>query len=294
MAEPSKTLVLLGVDLIDGLRDEVKAGMTVVVKDGVISAIGNKDELSIPQGAKVLDLTGKTIIPGLIDAHLHLAQSGVDDFTKPYAEKMTTKLKRNSYLTLKSGVTTVRNMPGGSGFSITKFRDKVNSGEIPGPRILASGPALAPSYGYFSLKRFFPPNPLLTSILSRIFGAHGLSIDVDTPEQAVEAVRKLKDIGVDFIKTVTPGAYIPFAERDPDYKEQLVKKGLSQQTIEASMKPEVLQAIVKEAHKQGLGVAAHSICWLDGFKEAVRAGVNSLEHTPLELIDDDSHCTVNR
>lgn len=291
MAEMYKNnhkLVLKNMDLIDGICDSVKKNVSVIIENGIISQIGSVNELHIPENFHSLELTGKTVIPGLIDAHLHLSQSGVDDFTRPYAESMNTKLKRNAYLTLKSGVTTVRNMPGGSVNSVLKFREKVKQGKELGPRILASGPALAPSYGYFSLKRFFPSNPVIMYILSKLFGAHGLAIDVDTTEEAKIAVNKLKKLGVDFVKTVTPGSYIPFADKEEGLTEELMKKGLKREMIESSMKPEVLRAIVEEAHKQGLKVAAHTISWPEDLKEAVKVGLDSIEHTPLGLMDDET------
>jgi len=286
--ESANILVLKGINLIDGLNDKIKADTTIIVQDGIITDIGKESETFIPQQAKVLDLFGKTVIAGLIDSHLHLSQSGVDDFVRPYAERMNTKLRRNAYITLKSGVTTVRNMPGGVANCVLKFREKVKQSKVLGPRILASGPALAPSYGYFSLKRFFPSNSVIMFILSRIFGAHGLAIDVDSQEEARQAVKKLKKHGVDFIKTVTPGAYIPFVEKDKEFKDELLKKGLKLEMLEASMKPEVLRTIVEEAHKEGLKVAAHTICWPEDVKEAVKEGVDSIEHTPLGLMDDET------
>ncbi|MBV1756460.1 MAG: amidohydrolase family protein [Dethiosulfatibacter sp.] len=281
-------LVLKGANLIDGVRDTIKLDMAIIIRDGIITDIGKESEILIPPQAKELDISGKTVIAGLIDSHLHLAQSGVDDFVKPYAERMSTKLARNSRITIQSGVTTVRNMPGGSGNQIFKFKENVKQGKVVGPRILASGPALVPSYGYFSLKRFFPPNPIAIGILSRIFGAHGLSVDVDTQEEAKEMVKKLKRDGVDFIKTITPGAHISFIEKDHELKDELVKLGFKTEIIEASMKPEVLRSIVQEAHNEGLKVAAHTISWPKDLKEAAKAGVDSIEHTPLGLMDDET------
>ncbi|MTI67991.1 MAG: amidohydrolase family protein [Firmicutes bacterium] len=268
--ENSKAMVLKNINLVDGLSNELKKDMTIIIKEGKITGIGKDNKTTIPHDANALKLSGKTVIPGLIDAHLHLLQSGVDDFMKPYAESAYKKLKRNSFINLKSGITTVRNIPGGFGYSALKFRDKINEGKILGPRILTSGPALAPSNGYFSLKQYITSNTLMLFILSRIFRAHGLSIDVDSKEEGREVVRKLKRKGVDFIKTVTPGSFIPFAEKDEKLKEELLEEGMKLEQIKASMKPEVLKEIVNEAHKQGLKVAVHTISWPDDFKKAVK------------------------
>jgi imidazolonepropionase-like amidohydrolase len=284
----SGVLVLSGINVIDGVSYEIQEDMVIVTKDGIITDIGKKKDIMLPDNASILNLPGKTVIPGLIDAHLHLTQSGVEDFMLPFAERMSTKLKRNALINLKAGITTVRNMPGGSGNSILRFRDRVNRGKVLGPRILASGPALSTAYGYFSLKMFIPLNRIMILIISHIFGANGLSMDVDTKEEAKKAVQKLKKRGVDFIKTVSPGANMPFSEKDTTHKDELLKLGLKQEVIEASMKQEVLEAIVEEAHNVGYKVAVHNICWPEGFKAAVMAGADSIEHTPLGLMDDET------
>ena len=82
--ESSEVTVLQNMALFDGVSDKIKKDLIVIVEDGIIADIGEKDEVSIPQYANILDLSEKTVIPGLIDSHLHLLQSGVDDFRKPY------------------------------------------------------------------------------------------------------------------------------------------------------------------------------------------------------------------
>ena len=156
------------------------------------------------------------------------------------------------------------------------------------PRILISGPALSAPYGYFSIRMFIPLNKVLTIIFSYIFGANGLSIDVDSKEEARKSVFKLKKKGVDFIKTVSTGAFVGFTEKDNNLKEELIRLGMKKEIIEAGMKKEILEAIVEEAHNAGLKVAVHNICWTEGFKDTVRAGADSIEHTPLGLLDDET------
>jgi imidazolonepropionase-like amidohydrolase len=179
-------------------------------------------------------------------------------------------------------------MPGSFGYSILKFRDQVNKGIHIGPRIFASGPALAAPYGYFSVKRFIPAPPPLLSILSVIFGAQGLSIDVESPQGVPEIIKKLKKDGVDFIKTTTPGTYLSLIENNPESRDFYIKRKVDSRLLDASMKPEVLKAIVKCSHDEGLKVSVHSICLPESIKQSVEAGVDSIEHTPLGLLDEDT------
>lgn len=284
----SDIIVIQGISMFDGVKDELQKEKTIVAKNGIITEIGNKDEINIPDNSKILDFAGMTVIPGLIDSHVHLTQSGVDDYMRPFAERMITKLRRNAYLTLKSGITTVRNMPGGSSSSVFSFKNKIDQNKITGPRMLVCGPALSPPYGYFSLKMFIPLNKLMVFIISHIMGAHGLSIDIDSKDAATKAVKRLKGRNVDFIKTVSPGSAIPFADRDEKLKEELLQMGVRPKVVEAGMKEEILQVIVRESHSNGLKVAVHNVCWPEGFKAAVMAGADSLEHTPLGLLDEET------
>lgn len=284
----SDLLVINNVNIVDLLNRAVHENSTIICRGGRISEIGPSSSLSIPENATVIELPGRYIIPGLIDSHVHLAHPGVDDYGRVSIKTIKKKYLRHSYLTLKSGVTTIRNMPGSFGYSILKFRDQVNKGIYVGPRIFASGPALAAPYGYFSLKRFIPAPPFLLSILSVIFGAHGLSIDVERPQEVVEIIKKLKKKGVDFIKTTTPGTNLSLLENDPESRDFYIKRKVDSRLLDASMDPEVLKTIVKCAHEEGLKVSVHSICLPAGIKQAVEAGVDSIEHTPLGLLDEET------
>jgi len=281
MRKNTNVLVITGVNIIDVLRKTVHENSTIICVDGRIKSIAPADSSPFAENAEVLNLPGKYVLPGLIDAHVHLALSSVDDMGKFTTESMTKRYLRNSLLTLQSGVTTVRNMPGRYGSSIFKFRDKVNAGKYIGPRILASGQALVPSYGYFSIKGYIPAPAIIRKALSIVFGAHGLSIDVDTSEEVPGVVRKLKKAGVDFIKTTTPGSAFDIM---PEIRETLRGKA-DPRILDAGMKPEVLEAIVKCAHSEGLKVAAHTMALPEHVKQGVNAGLDSIEHTPFGIID---------
>ena len=237
---------------------------------------------------EILDVRSMYIIPGLIDSHVHLAQPGVDDYGRIFTESITKKYIRHSHQTIKSGVTTIRNMPGAYGYSIFKFRNKVNKGKYIGPRILASGPALSVPYGYFSLKRFIPAPSCLVNILSYIFGAHGLSIDVLNPNDVKKTIKRLKRKGVDFIKTTTPGTLLSLIDDQPNSRDYYIKRGVNSQVIDANMNIDILSSIIKYAHDEGLKVSTHLICLPENFKEAAELGVDSIEHTPIGYIDDET------
>ena len=284
--QKAKLLVLKDVDLIDGNMDNIQKNMVIIIRNGIIEKIRKYGELEIPKGGQIITLSGKTVIPGLIDSHVHLCQSGVDDFMKPFAERLITKFKRNCLITIRSGVTTVRNMPGVRGYRIFKYRKKVAQGKIVGPRILASGPAITTPYSYFSILSFLPFSPFVRFFIERLFGVRGLSIDVNNEKEAKEIVRRLKKEGVDFIKTITPGSpYYPFAKEEK-MKLELLQKGLKKEQIEASMQPKILKAITEEAYQLNLKVACHNIYRPEEFYEAVVAGANSIEHSPIGLMSE--------
>lgn len=94
--------------------------------------------------------------------------------------------------------------------------------------------------------------------------------------------------GVDFIKTTTQGTHLPLIENDPESREFYIKRKVDPRLLDANMKSEVLKAIVKCAHDEGLKVSVHSICLPSGIKDAVESGVDSIEHTPIGLIDEET------
>ena len=138
-----------------------------------------------------------------------------------------------------------------------------------------------PSYGYFSIKGYIPAPAIIRKVTGIVFGAHGLSIDVDTPEAVPGVVRKLKKAGVDFIKTTTPGSAFDVM---PEIRESLRGK-VDPRILDAGMKPEVLEAIVKCAYSEGLKVAAHTMALPEHIKQGVNAGLDSIEHTPFGIVD---------
>lgn len=237
----SGTMIASAVILIDGER---------------ITAAGS--ELAIPAGAQVIDLGNKTVLPGLIDMHTHLTGDPQDAGYAVVAKsvpRMTMTGAKNARLTLQAGFTTVRNL-GAEGYSDIGLRDAINDGEMPGPRIAASGPAMGITGGHCDDTMHAPE-----------YKSVGLGV-ADGTEEALKVTRRIIKYGADVIKICATGGVLSFGD-DPR---------TSQYTQEE------LKAIISDAHRLGRKVAAHAHGG-DGIKLAVLAGVDSIEHG--SYIDDE-------
>ena len=228
----------------------------VLIADDRITAAGSK--LAIPSGAQVIDLGDKTLLPGLIDMHTHLTGNPEDAGYASVAisvPRATLTGARNALRTLNAGFTTVRNV-GAEGYADIGLRDAINAGDVPGPRISASGPALSISGGHCDDTMHAPEYKIQ---------AEGVADGVD---EVIKRTRQIIKYGADVIKVCATGGVLSFGD-DPR---------ASQYTLEE------MKAIVGEAHRLGRKVAAHAHGG-DGIRLAVLAGVDSIEHG--SYIDDE-------
>lgn len=206
---------------------------------------------TIPDDATVIDLSKQYILPGFMDMHTHLMGYLDKDF---YAGLFQSPHRAviggvvNAEKTLMAGFTAVRDV-GSSDYMDVALRNSINAGEVPGPRIAASGPALGITGGHCD------DNALNHSFKSKADGV------ADGPWAVREMVRKNVKYGVDLIKFCATGGVF----------SKGTKVGMRQYTLEE------MQAIVDEAHTHGKIVAAHAH-GTEGIKFAIQAGVDSIEH----------------
>jgi imidazolonepropionase-like amidohydrolase len=254
-SQRSEIIVLKAAHLFDATNGSLRAGATVVVAGGTIRSVNSG---LVPAGAEVIDLGDATLLPGFIDAHVHLAsemhESYYEDFYKEihrFAAEQALHAALYARRTLEAGFTTVRNL-GSPDFIDIGLRNAINDDVASGPRVLTSAHAIGSTGGHCDQSPF-PPQRI--EPLGPIKGI------CNGPEQCREAVRNQMKWGADVIKICASGGVL--SESDPVDVPQLTTDELS--------------AIVSEAHRWNRKVAAHAHGDLAA-KLAVEAGVDSIEH----------------
>ena len=249
--------------IVDASQPE-RGPSTVIVDKGRIVRI--EDGATAPAGAIVVDQRNRTVMPGLIDVHVHLTQDSgtpwyqaiTPKYSEPYAATVGLK---NALVMARAGFTTVRDL-GSPGVAGIATRDAIREGSFPGPRVLMSGPALSMIGGHADDAVGYAPE-IADAINQR--GQIGVCTG---PDECAREVRRIAALGVDVIKFMATGGVL-----DPG------ALGLEQHFSDAEMK-----AIVDTAHSLHLKAAAHAH-GAKGILAAVRAGVDSIEHGT--FIDDE-------
>jgi len=243
--------------LIDTESGRVLREQTLIVRDGVIADVG--PGVAIPQGARVVDLRGYTVLPGLIDAHTHLT---IDRLHKdPLAELEHTAAERafgsipNAREVLLAGFTTVRDLGSYRALVDRALRDAINRGDVVGPRMYVAGAYVTISGGAGAVTGFAPDVVLPWDLR---YGSANSAAEVR------ERVRALAGQRVDVIKMFATGAVLTH-NSNPSGREATAEE---------------LAAGVDEARNFGLKVAVHAH-GAEGIKAAVRAGAASIEHGSL-------------
>jgi imidazolonepropionase-like amidohydrolase len=255
-AQSSRHIAVHAGYLLDVKSGKMLADQTLVIEDGKIISSGATGEAKIPTDAVRIELPNATVLPGLVDAHTHLTMEPKFGY-----ERLATSVPRealigakNARLTLQAGFTTARNV-GARGFTDVALREAINAGDVPGPRLLVSGPPLGITGGHCD-------NNMLPSEYHAVSdgAADGIA-------EVQHKVRENIKYGADLIKVCATGGVLSLGDNPQ----------ASQYTLEE------MKAMVADAHRLGRKVAAHAH-GAEGIRWAAEAGVDSIEHG--SYIDD--------
>jgi imidazolonepropionase-like amidohydrolase len=255
-APPAHPIALKAAHLFDSLSGKLMDHGVVIVSGTKIQTVGS--DVQIPADAEVIDLGDATLLPGFIDAHVHLAQEAGPQWYKDFFDGiMRFPAEQALYgahyakATLEAGVTTVRDL-GSTDYVALGLRNAIEAGEIPGPRMLVANYAIGATGGHADQD---PVPPQRIAVAGPILGV------CNGPDECRAAVRYQVKYGANVIKFMPSGGVLSLS--DPVDNVQLTQ--------------EEMNAIVSEAHTWGRKVAAH--CHGDrAAKMAIAAGVDSIEH----------------
>jgi imidazolonepropionase-like amidohydrolase len=232
--------------LFDSKAGTMRSRQVIVLEGERIIDVGPENQVKVPAGAQVIDLSQATVLPGLIDAHTHMFNA-----PKPGMSRETSTLIAMQHLQadLRAGFTAARDMSShGNGYGDVDIRNAINEGLIEGPRYKVSGRGIV--WGATPPAGGGPENPLASNV-------------VRTVEEARAAVREHVDHGVDWIKLFPTGAY------------SFSPTGQAEYVLTYPMP--VLQALIDEAHRLGRKTGCH-VYGGEGQKNAIIAGCDTIEH----------------
>jgi len=282
-AEP--VTVLTGATLIDGTGKDAVKDAVIVIDGNKIAAVGPRGSVKIPAGAREVNVAGKYIIPGLMDANVHLVLGSSIEFIVRYEGHYEDLIEEAAQISLKNGLTTVFDSWGPLQ-PLINVRNRINKGEIPGSRTFIAGNIVGFS-GPFGRDFNFAAETTATKPLVRRINRlweenTGPDLMWDTPEMIHREIKRYVSRGIDFLKYGASG------HREEDFLQ---------------FSPEQQQAIVEEVHKAGIIAQTHTTS-VESLRQALEAGVDMLQHgsvtgpTPIPdstiklMLDKKVYCAV--
>jgi len=256
-----QTVAIRAGRLFDARTGTMLANQVVLIRGDRIADVGAN--VAVPPGARVIDLSGATVLPGMIDAHVHVALNVPNESVEHHTFVMIQSAQRD----LDAGFTTIVDMDSRGGFGTVELRNAIDSGLVRGPRMQVAGQSLNPRGSVQT------PNTV-----PGLFSGFTDNKNINGPWLARGAVRELKLHGADWTKIYTTQDFVGDALREFRADGSLVAI--------PSLTFEEVQAIVDESHRMGLKVACHTYGG-EGMRSCIDAGVDLPMHL-LELYKDDA------
>jgi imidazolonepropionase-like amidohydrolase len=261
-------LVLYNSPLFDGVQSRLQKDRMVVVEGGKIRAVEPRGDLGPFASYKAVDLGGRTLLPGLIDNHVHITVPFIDHVNLTVITQMDRQIALNFRNCIMGGVTTVRDMGGFPG-KIQKFRAVADANEIPGPRVISSLSPIAAREGdelgapgtapYFT-------NPVVKWLLGGNYAERPRNV-----EEIEEACDRMIGLGAQWLKTLHQDQTLSyFPMKLPDHSD------------------EGYRAILAKGREAGIKCALHEPL-VSGFKKGVDLGFHTLEHMPVDAVIPDAY-----
>ena len=280
-APPAQGVAVRAGRLFDPKSGTNLPNQVIVIKGDRITDVGPAEKVQIPQGARVIDLSRATVLPGLIDRHVHLMQDQMPNDGRAALSGLNYALKD-----LNAGFTTLQDMGSAFTYATVELRDAINKGWVPGPRLQVSGPQLNPR------GTTYYPAPSVVMPFGQGLGGNTFQLagDVNSPWLARAAVRERSHYGTDWIKIYETEDYEGGGYPQPEGAGAFTPDG--KMINVPSLTLEENQAIVDEAHRRGLKVACHAYGG-EGLRNCLAAGVDMPMHvivgvTGAEGLDDET------
>jgi imidazolonepropionase-like amidohydrolase len=250
------TTVVTADRMLDVLAGKMIERPAVVIVDGRIQSVTAQGAAGLPKDAQRIDLPGQTLLPGLIDMHVHLTADARLDGAhyREYTDSFWVAVGvANAKAMLEAGFTTVRNV-GSSDYGDVGLKQAVEGGYVPGPRIVPAAYALGATGGHCDYTEGLPPS----------YAAVAMPGIADSPDGFRLLVRKMRKYGAEVIKLCVTGGVTTRTDAP----------GAQQMSFDE------IKAAVDEAHRLGMKVASHAH-GASGINDALRAGVDTIEHASL-------------